>query len=265
MKKETFLSLLIFLSFAFISSAGEAGPVLMPSLNPDNPKAVVERITANYVPWTKAEFSGKIKSKKLPVNPTIKLYMERDSMIQLSVRAMLLGEIGRITVTNSRIQAVNKMKRIYVDESTENILEIYPDLISDLQSLLLARVVILGQGELKPGDYNNVEIESDTQGGYLLIPNLEENKLKFNYGYLIAGNGRTQALVANLPSNLGLELIYNYVNNGLQIGMTIDTKGKQEKADIEFSSVKWGGSPLSDVNVMNYRRVSVKEFLKSFK
>lgn len=260
MKKLSII--LLFLTIMILPMAAQQR---MPAYNLDTPQAVVERITTNYSAWNNVEFSGKLKTQKLPISPTIKLYMERDSLIQLSLRAPLLGEVGRITIDNNRIQAVNKMKRVYADESTDNLLEIYPNLISDLQSLLLARVVILGQGELTAADYDNVEVEGDLEGGYMLLPNLEENALKFNYGYLINGNGRTKALVAYLPANLNIELIYTYLNNGLQIGVTIDDKGKQDKGDVEFSSVKWGGSRMSPLKVMNYKKVSVKEFIKSLK
>ena len=78
-----------------------------------NFNAVINDIIDSYMPWQSAEFSGKLKTDKLPVSPNVKIYMVRDSLLQISVRAPLLGEVGRLNLTHDEVLVVNKMKKIY--------------------------------------------------------------------------------------------------------------------------------------------------------
>ncbi|MBD5349254.1 MAG: DUF4292 domain-containing protein [Bacteroides sp.] len=223
---------------------------------------VIDKVVSSYQPWTKVEFSGKAKSPKLPVSLTAKLYMERDSLIQLSLRAPLLGEVGRATITPQLITIVYKVKRVYMQEPTQKLLELYPGFISDLQSLLLARVVVLGDGELKLSNADKIEVEEDRAGGYMLIPYTGDALLNFNYGYLIDGAARTRALIASLPSDINLEILYDYNNKGVQMDVDFTQKNKSTQVNIDFNSVKWGGTPIADLKLINYKRLSAKEFIK---
>lgn len=225
---------------------------------------VIDNIVRSYTPWYSAEFSGKLKTEKLPVSPTVKIFMVRDSLLQISLRAPLVGEVGRLNLTPEKLTAVNKMNRTYVEEPAEKLLEVYPGLIGDLQSLLLARVVILGKGELSNSHAEIVEVDEDREGGWLLIPYVEDNKVNFSYGYQIGSNSRTLAMIAGIP-DVRLELTYGYRNRGLQIGIDFEKKGKKSEAELDFSTVRWGGKEIQPLNLINYRRVSVKEFFKSLK
>lgn len=231
--------------------------------NPYEP--VIDSIVRSYIPWQSATFSGKIKTDKLPISATVKIYMEKDSLLQLSVRVPLLGEVGRLDINPRQVTAVNKYRRVFTQESTQKLLEIYPGLISDIQSLLLARIVVLGQGELRTSHSEIIEVEEDREGGWMLIPSTEEALLNYKYGYLVGEGGRTRALIATIPNKYSLELEYSYRNGGMQIEIDFNEKGKHTNADIDFSSVKWGGSPMQSMKLVNYKRVSVKEFLKSLK
>lgn len=226
---------------------------------------VIDNIVRSYLPWQSATFSGKIKSDKLPISPTVKIYMERDTLIQLSVRVPLLGEMGRLEINPRQITAVNKYRRVFTQESTQKLIELYPGIISDIQSLLLARIVVLGQGELSTSQTDIIEVEEDREGGWMLIPSTEDALLNYNYGYLVGEGGRTRALIATIPNKYSLELEYSYRNGGMQIAIDFSDKGKRTKADVDFTSVKWGGSPMQPMKLVNYRKVGIKEFIKSIK
>ncbi|MDE6006141.1 MAG: DUF4292 domain-containing protein [Muribaculaceae bacterium] len=226
---------------------------------------VIDNIVRSYMPWQSVTFSGKVKTEKLPVSPNVKIFMERDSLIQISVRVPLLGEVGRIDINTRQITAVNKLKRIYAQEPTQKLLEIYPGIFGDIQSLLLARVVVLGQGELRPEYAGIIEVEDDREGGWMLLPSTEDALLNYSYGYLIGSGGRMRALIANLPGKFSLELEYSYLNGGMQIAVDADVKGKHTIADIDFNSVKWGGTAFQPLKLVNYRKVGIKEFISSLK
>lgn len=230
-----------------------------------SPDPVLEDIVNSYMPWHSAEFNGRLKYDKLPLSPTIKMYMVRDSLLQISVRAPLMGEVGRLNLTKDEITVVNKLKRVYCKEPTQKLLDIYPGVIGDLQSLFLARVVLLGEGEMNRDNAVRFEVEEDREGGWMLIPETGEQVVKFNYGYIVSGNGRTSAFVAAMPGEATLELKYGYRNRGEQIDIEFERKEKKIKAQLDFTSVKWGGSELPALRLGNYQQVSVKDFMRSFK
>lgn len=227
---------------------------------------VIESALQTYSPWKSAEFSGKLRYEKLPLSPTVKIYMERDSLIQLSIRAPFVGEVGRIEADTQTIFAVNKLKGVYCRESMENLMKMYPGIISDIQSILLARVVLLGEGELDHLNYINFAVQEDPQGDYLLIAENEEESSALRYGYLISQAGRTLGLVATIPSrNIDLQVDYSYPDRGEKINFTLNLRGRQTSAQLDFNSVKWGGSRISAINTAKYRQVSLSDFLKSFR
>lgn len=231
-----------------------------------NFNAVINDIIDSYMPWQSAEFSGKLKTDKLPLSPTVKIYMVRDSLLQISVRAPLLGEVGRLNLTRDEVLVVNKMKKIYCREPAEKLFDIYLSFLPDIQSVLLARIVILGSGELGMENSTAVEVDDDGEGNWLVVPQTEPGAIPFNYGYLVGAGSRTKALVATVPGKGSLEIQYTYLNRGMQMQIALDRdKGKNFEAQLDFSSVRWGGSEMVQLKLGNYTKVSVKDFIGSLK
>lgn len=231
-----------------------------------NFNAVINDIIDSYMPWQSAEFSGKLKTDKLPVSPNVKIYMVRDSLLQISVRAPLLGEVGRLNLTHDEVLVVNKMKKIYCQEPAEKLFDIYPSFLPDIQSLLLARIMILGSGELGMENSMAVEVDDDGEGDWLVVPQTEPGAIPFNYGYMVGAGSRTKALVATVPGKGSLEIQYTYLNRGMQMQIALDRdKGKKFEAQLDFSSVRWGGSEMVPLKLGNYTKVSVKDFIGSLK
>lgn len=227
---------------------------------------VINDIIASYTPWSSAEFSGKLKTDKLPVSPTVKMYMVRDSLLQISVRAPLIGEVGRLNLTRDELLVVNKLKKVYCQEQCGELFEMYPSVLSDIQSLFLGRVAVLGQGELSEINMDIVSIDDDGQGSWILVPRTHPGAIPFNYGYLVGANSRTHALVGTIPGKGSLEIRYGYQNRGEQMDITLDRgNGRQFGAELDFTSVKWGGSEIAPVKLGTYRRVGLKEFINSVK
>ena len=231
-----------------------------------NFNAVINDIIDSYMPWQSAEFSGKLKTDKLPVSPNVKIYMVRDSLLQISVRAPLLGEVGRLNLTHDEVLVVNKMKKIYCQEPAENLFDFFPSFLPVIQSLLLARIMILGSGELGMENSMAVEVDDDGEGDWLVVPQTEPGAIPFNYGYMVGAGSRTKALVATVPGKGSLEIQYTYLNRGMQMQIALDRdKGKKFEAQLDFSSVRWGGSEMVPLKLGNYTKVSVKDFIGSLK
>lgn len=245
-------------SLLLISAALTFAQTPAPSINP-----LIADIINSYAPWTSAEFNGKIKNDRLPLSPTIKMYMQRDSLIQISLRAPLVGEVARVDVSNSEILIVNKLKRTFCRESADKIKELYPGLIGDLQSLFLARVVVLGSGELGFENFEAVEISDSGEGEWLLVPTVEiDSALK--YGYLVGANGRNSALVASIKDTATFQILYSFPDRGERMQCEVEHGNKKFEVVFDFSSVKWGGTKMAAPNLDKYQQLDPSEFMKSF-
>lgn len=225
----------------------------------------INRVLNYYPDWQRVEFNGKARYEKLPVSLTVKMYMERDSLLQISVRAPLLGEMVRIEADAKSIVMVNKRKRTYCSESMEGLNQLYPGGLADLQSLFMARVIVFGAGELSLQNYSLFETVENGEGGWLLFPDDDSSLGPVEYGWSLYPSGRTQALIVGLPQKeINVEVGYEYKNRGMQMNFDINVKGKKEAAALEFTSVTYGGHPMTATNIANYTRVPIKDFLKSF-
>lgn len=232
---------------------------------PQNIAPVLADIIESYAPWTSVQFEGKVRTDKLPIAPNLKMYFVCDSIVQMSVRVPLLGEVGRLNLTKDEILIVNKMKRTYVQEDASKFFEMYPSALKDLQSILLARVVILGGGELDAQNAVTVDVESDGRGSWLLLPDTDTDELPFSYGYLVGSNSRTLALTGALSDKGTLEIQYSYKNRGMQMECTLDTGKKQTQVELDFSTVKWGGSEMAMPKLDGYTKMGFKEFINNLK
>lgn len=254
--KRLLNTLALLLIAVFSLSAQNSSP--QSGINP-----VINDILNSYKPWKSVEFEGKIKNDRLPVTPTIKMYMVNGSLIQISIRAIFVGEVARIDITPSEILIVNKLKKTYCQESPENLLELYPGLINDLQSLFLARITVLGQGELSLDNYSVMTVSSAGNDEWLVIPDQEEQG-KLKYGYLVGSNSRTKALIAEIGDLVSCQIDYSYPGKGMQMNTIIESRNKSETIVFDFNSVKWGGSKMADPKLDNYKRLDPKDFVRSF-
>lgn len=229
---------------------------------------IVNAVLNRYTDWESVSFNGKLRTSmiKLPVTPTVKIYAVKDQLFQLSLSAPFLGEVGRIEITPETIVAINKYNKTYVLESMENLTSMYPGLLGDLQNLFLGRMVIIGQGSFGLNTLDLVTFDPIENGQWLMMPKeVEDSSLK--YGYVLLPNGRTAALFGFLegrPENV--TLTYGY-NGGMQMSIDIDKggKGKNISGTLDFSSVKWGGNRMSQINLDRYRKVSFKDFIRNYK
>lgn len=125
------LTLLLMLAAGVSSAMAQT-----PADSIDGRTEALNAILPNYIDWQTAAMSGKLRMKKLPVSPSVGIFMRRNETISISVGASLLGEVGRIDIEGDTLLAVNKMKRVYCKESLAGIKYDYPDIIGDIQSLL---------------------------------------------------------------------------------------------------------------------------------
>ncbi|MDE5875873.1 MAG: DUF4292 domain-containing protein [Muribaculaceae bacterium] len=243
-----------------LASAQEPSP-----LEKKEGKKVVEAVSSLYDKWETVELSGKLKMDMLPLSPSVKIFMQRDSVIRLSLRAPLLGEVGRAEICNDSVLVVNKMKKTYVKESLKSVLAAYPGTISDLQDILLGRVVIPGCGLLSDKSWKDVEVFQEEEAGFSLYP-ADHNRIEgVDYGYLIDSAFRTKALAILPKENVIAGVAYEFPDEGEVLTFTYQTDKRTITAELRLDREQWGVKGFEPVKINSrYRKLSFKDFLKSF-
>lgn len=247
-------------------------------------KKAAEAISADYHPWSKAAMSGKLRCDALPVSPSLRVSMLKDQQLFLSVRAPFVGEALRVELTPEKLLIVNKMKKTYTQ------LEFDADmpLMEYAQSLLLGRVVIVGDGELSKSNCKNTEIYSlgngdEESNGWAIVPtNLPDG---ISYAYTVDPEARITGLMIYVNENkvnklLGkdgkmdvtaegelvplVEIDIAYNNSGKA---TADIKTSFDKfhleAEIEFDAPEYGAKLIEPIELTSrYKEVRPQEVIK---
>lgn len=235
---------------------------------------LLNAVLPTYPSWKRAELSGKLKAAGLPLNPTVKVFMRRDSLLSISVRVPFLGEVGNIRVTRDSMLAVNKMKRVYCMESLGDIKYDYPKFLGDFQALLLGRIVVFKSGQLSKQNaefidiaYAQDSIAPDLRNWKLDFPKNRTPYDQFGYSYLVSENGKIDNLTAEIQAfDIQLAMDFSYPGSQSDMALILTKEEKQLfKANLIFDVPKWEGEIPAPVKINDkYTRVSISQFLKSF-
>lgn len=237
---------------------------------PDGPRArALRTILPTYTDWQTAELNGKIRMKGLPLSPSLKIYMTKKTAVTISVRAPILGEVGRIEIDGDSVLAINKMKNVYCRESIAGIKYEYPDAIADLQSLLLGRVVVVRSGELSVTNSDYMDFTETEQNWSLTYPKGRSEYDEFGYEYKVNREGRIDSFIVSMSTadrDLAAQIDYSYPGNNmnLDISATQDSE-KKFSTEIDFDQPRYGVTMPSPAQLNSRaKRVGIKEFIKSF-
>lgn len=266
--------LLLFMPAGVLADVSdESGSLKLSELSPK--EDMLNAVLPGYTSWKTAELSGKLRLESLPISPTVKIYMRKDSLISITVRASFLGEVGRIQLTRDSLLAINRMKRVYCQESLGDIKYEYPKFIGDIQAFLLGRVVVFKSGQLSEKnadfvDINVVETDSvvmEDKSWTLTFPKNRTEYDEFGYEYLVNGTGRMSNICAELqPLDVKLRIEFNYPDS--RTDMTVMYMKEEElrfMVNLLFDAPRWDASAPAPVKINNkYRQVSISQFMKSF-
>lgn len=233
-------------------------------LDSESAADVLAAVANRQTPWQKVELSGKLKSDLIPVSPSIKIYMENGRRMDFSIRVPFLGEVGRIQADADTIVAINKMKKIYWGASMSELSSRYPGGIELLQSILLGRVALFGEGPVGENMADLISIYPDDEDGWLLMPKDKYQVKGTRYGYVVGPDGEDVSLVIERDnSDDFLQFDYDWKKNSkYDLFLQLAFGSKEIEAAIEFNAPDWNALPMAPIAVdRKYRRVEIKEFL----
>lgn len=222
-----------------------------------------------YSPWEMVTLEGKLKMKGLPLSPTVKIFMERDSLVTVSLRAPFFGEVGRLDLTPTALTIVNKFNKTYVQEDITGKGIIGGKILSinDIQDLLLGRFFIPGY------DINSVDLEELVSiiyedGQILVLPNSQAEIEGVKYGFAVDEKFNPQYLVVtpmdNNDSDIEVTAVYNRKMSGYDLTFVYSKGGNGYEMGLEFKAPVWSGEAPKPIELGNkYRQVSFKDFMKN--
>ncbi len=244
-------------------------------------KMIVEQVTENYKNWGRASWSGKLSADILPVSATLKVFMERNKLTLISVRAPFLGEVARIEVDKDSVLIVNKFKKRYYSRPIAEISQMVPDLTEDLQSLLLGRMFVVGSGQLDKGDADKVNVfPTASEDCYMIVPDVPEYLPEVLYGFATDPHNRMATFVcaygrADSSTDTGeidadsqyepevqVQADITYRSKGVTAYLQALFRSKSYNAAITADEIEWGGKGFDRINIEGYARVSFKDVMK---
>lgn len=227
--------------------------------------AVIDSIISRYNDWGTVELNGKIQMEGLPLSPSVRIYMKKGSDVMISARAPFVGEAFRIDVTGDSVLMVNKLNKTYCRESVAGLSKLYPSAAADMQSLLLGRIVIPGEGQLSRRNASKVNVAPDEEGSWMIEPDLSSLPVDAVMGYFVSPEGELQALAAALNENNIVAVGYQWRGNYVRtMEFSIERKGKTRSVTLTLDAPKWGAQPLQPMKINSrFRRVGIKDFVRS--
>lgn len=228
----------------------------------------IEIFYPEYQNWEVATLEGKLKMKGLPLSPSLKIFMLKDSIICASVRAPFVGEAGRLEITPDSITVINKMNKTYLSEKLGRDARkggFFQGIgLSEIQDLLLARFFIPGKqlDEIDIEDYIDVIIEGEQIN---VVPNENAEIEGFKYGYIVDYMFNPLALIVMPQANPDMEVaaLYTYGLKGYDIRLLIQDNNKLIEATLELKEPAWKGDMPNGIDVnKKFRKVSLEEFMR---
>lgn len=228
-------------------------------------KELIDSITKSYSNWKNISLSGKLSSSMLPVSASVKIYMEKNKLIVMSISAPIMGEVARLEIDEDRVIAVNKLKSKYSTLEMEEISTFCPGGLEAVQNLLLGRISLLGTGQLKSSDADLLDIYKTEYGDWLLLPNNQLASADYIYLYLINMNNLLldKFMVMTQDGSPVGECDYEWSKKDYTINFLVTLRGKPMEMKLKLNSPDSSAKKLNRIDLSNkYREVAPKDLVK---
>lgn len=232
-----------------------------------------DNITHGYKPWSSFVASGKISismGKKL--SSGVQFRMIRGKSIAISVRPFLGIEMMRVYIDNDSAFLIDKTHKAVVAIGLKQFTSDIPLTIDDLQDMFINRAFIIGKGTLDAEMKKDVNfLLNSGDDNFTISP---KKRLKgFDYGFTYNVNNELQQLLITIDSGsfAPWEVTYNdiigteggNIARSTEISTELGGKPVSMALNYDVSKVKWNTEKNDSPGLrQDYRRVSVKEFMK---
>lgn len=216
--------------------------------------------------WDVASIDGKLKMKGLPLSPSLKIFMVKDALISISVRAPFVGEAVRITLTPDSVLAVNKMKKTYAKESIADFLRYYPGDLADVQDLLLARFFVPGF-DVAESDLNELVDIFYQDNQFNVVPKGEAVISGIDYGYIIdqAFNPLVLMVLPQARPDIQIAAFYRYNLTGYDLQLAYQEGEKAMDLTLELKNPVFSGEMPAPIELNNkYKQLPFSDFIRNF-
>jgi len=221
-------------------------------------------LAGSYTAWQKMSLSGSLNVKKLPIDPSVKIYMERGSLVIISLRVPLLGEVGRMELDSREALVINRRGKCYTRMSTASLLNRVGVNLTDFQDLLLGRVFLAGSAPLSK---DNVELFtlSETPGGaYMVAPRKQRDDAE--YGFTLHPDGKMMLAVAFTTDEAYLlQNEYTHSGTDTSVTMSITAGRKNYTGTLTYEAPNLKPKPIERITLdSKWKEVSLKALVASF-
>ncbi len=226
---------------------------------------IATSVARTYKNWDKLSMNGRLRMKGLPISPGVKVYMERGSLIVISLRAPLMGEVGRVELTRDSVLMVNKMSKKYCAEDIRPYLGRLGADITNVQDLLLGRVFLLNAGTLSEGNAALVDVSTGASDTWIFTPKGQDPRAE--YGFTLFQDGKmlmAAAFTTDLQNCATAE--YGYEGKDTQVDIMLKYGKKEARIALEFDAPDMKPNPIERVRINNkWEKVSIGEFIRSMR
>lgn len=232
--------------------------------NDNKALSIARAVAATYTPWQRLSIKGKAKVKGLPVSLSLKIYMTRTSEILMSLSAPLLGEVGRVEISQDSVLLVNKRSKTYCRESIASYLTETGATLTDIQDLLTGRVFLLGSGTLSESNASLVEVSQGPSDTWFVTPKNQPERA--NYGFTLYPDGQMSMATAYTPDRrYEATAMYTHLSDGTEMDLSLKFGNKPFKLEISMEEPNYSPTPLQPIAINpKWKRTGFKEWLKSF-
>lgn len=212
---------------------------------------IVEITYPEYEPWEVATIDGKLKMKGLPLSPSMKIFMQKDSLLDISLRAPFFGEVGKLHMTSDTLLIVNKMDKSY---SQIGLPKTQGGVVLDmLQEMFLARFFLPGinVSEVDLDDFTEITYNGEE---IFVEPKNEAIVEGVRYAYAIDKNFNPLLLLvlAEGRDDLELDVSYEYTSQGYNIDLKAFFGSKMLNPVLELKRPEWKGESPKDIDLRKF-------------
>ena len=224
----------------------------------------LKALAGTYTSWERMSLDGSLSIKELPLDPSVKIYMERGKLLILSLRVPLLGEVGRAEIAADTALVVNRRGKCYTKIPTASLLNRVGVSLSDFQDLLLGRVFLAGSAPLAKDNVDLFQVSEAAGGNFIVTPRKQRDDAE--YGFTLYPDGKMLLAVAFTTDEAYLlQSQYSYKNSDTSLSLDITAGKRHYNGTLTYGAPDLKAKPMERISLNpKWKAVSLAKLVTSF-